>query len=679
MRVCILEKEMKCKLVFITAISALCLSSHTFAEDNSSNEIEEIIVTATRWETVGVSTPTSVSTITRDQIIASGAKNIIDVLKGQGGIQIQDIFGDGSRSIISMRGFGNNGGSNTLILIDGRRLNNTDLKTPDLSFISLKDVERIEIIQGSASVLYGDQAVGGAINIITRKADELNISAEVGFGSYAHDFQILNASNRFENGIGIRVSGERRVSENYRNQNDLDYDNFFTNLSYEWNRGDIFAEYIHIDEDLEIPGAIFPQQIAVNRRTIGPFSAGDFNDTTSDTGRIGGSFSFTPNWEFAVEYTHRNEDIDGLISNTEFNQHRLACAVNPRLRGNLPFGEQNFQLIAGADIENTEYKLNSGVGDTHNDQDTHAVYSLITWQVNKQVSLTGGVRYAELENDSFKRDPFAAFPLAVDTFVSKENDDEQTANSFGILFTPNDAWRLYAKRETIFRFPLADELTGTVALSDDLKTQTGESYEAGVEWHYHSIHTKLIGYRLDLEDEIAFDPSLNFGVGANINFDPTERKGVIIELDIVPIDELDIGVQYSYTDATFDGGVFSGNRIPMVAKHQLHLNSVYRFWPNWSLYGEVFMISDRVAGGDLADAFPDLPGYGVGNLNLRYDDGNFSFSAKVNNILDKEYSSSAATGFSPFIPGPFGFGGTDVGFFTAPERNFMLSFGYNYD
>ena len=238
---------------------------------------------------------------------------------------------------------------------------------------------------------------------------------------------------------------------------------------------------------------------------------------------------------------------------------------------------------------------------------------------------------------------------------------------------------MYAKRETIFRFPLADELTGTVALSDDLKTQTGESYEAGVEWHYHSIHTKLIGYRLDLEDEIAFDPSLNFGVGANINFDPTERKGVIIELDIVPIDELDIGVQYSYTDATFDGGVFSGNRIPMVAKHQLHLNSVYRFWPNWSLYGEVFMISDRVAGGDLADAFPDLPGYGVGNLNLRYDDGNFSFSAKVNNILDKEYSSSAATGFSTFIPGPFGFGGTDVGFFTAPERNFMFSFGYNYD
>ncbi len=138
---------MKSELVLITVLSALCISSHSFGEDNSSNEIEEIIVTATRWETVGVPTATSVSTITREQIIESGAIYIIDVLKGQGGIQIQDIFGDGSRSIISMRGFGNNGGSNTLLLVDGRRLNNTDLKTPDLSFISLKDVERIEIIQ----------------------------------------------------------------------------------------------------------------------------------------------------------------------------------------------------------------------------------------------------------------------------------------------------------------------------------------------------------------------------------------------------------------------------------------------------------------------------------------------------------------------------------------------------
>ncbi len=658
-----------CRYLILLFISNSAIGSDT-------KELETLVVSATRWETLGTPTATSVSTITRDQIIESGAINIIDVLKGQGGIQVQDLFGDGSRSTISMRGFGNNGGSNTLILVDGRRLNNTDLKTPDLSFISLKDVERIEIIQGSASVLYGDHAVGGAINIITQKTDKLNIGGEAGYGSYNHQYQQLNASNRFENGVGVRLSVERRLSDNFRNQNALDNDNFFSNISYEWERGDIFVEYIHTDEDLQTPGAIFQQQIAVSRKSIGPFSVGDFNDTVSDTGRIGSSFSLTPNWSFAVEYTHRNEDIDGLISNTEFNQHRLARSFNPRLRGNISLGKQNLQLVVGADIENTEYKIISGVGDTINDQEMNAVYSLMTWKINHQVSLVGGVRYAEMENDSFKRDPFTAFPLAMDTFVRKVNEDEQTANSFGILFTPTDRWRLFAKRETTFRFPLADELTGTVVLFDDLETQTGRSYEAGIEWQNYSIHTKLVGYKLDLDDEIAFDPLLNFGVGANINFDPTERLGLIYELNISPIDDLDIGVQYSYVDASFDSGQFSGNQIPMVAEHQLHLNSAYRFWPNWSLYGEIFIISGRVAAGDLDDAFSNLLGYSIGNINLRYDNDSFSLSAKLNNILDKEYSSSAATGFSPFLPG---FGGTDTGFFPAPERNFMLSLSYNYD
>lgn len=664
------------KFIYLVLIQAI--STSVLAEQVSNTIPEQLYVTATRWETVGVPTANSISIITRQEIIDSGAPNLIEVLKGHGGVQIQDLFGDGSRSIVSMRGFGNNGGANTLILVDGRRLNNTDLKTPDLGFVALKDVERIEIIQGSAAVLYGDQAVGGAINIITRQIDQLSISGEAGFGSYDHDYQSFNASNRFDNGFGIRVSGERSFSDNYRNQNDRDFGNIFANIDYEWSRGNVFAEIIHSDEELETPGAIFPQQIAVSRRTIGPFSAGDSNNSKSDTGRIGGTFTLTPDWKFAAEYTHRNEDIDGFISGVQFRQHRLARAINPRIHADTPFGLNSIQWVVGADLENTEYKLLSGVGDTVNDQDMQAYYTLITWQVNDMVSVIGGVRYAFLENESFKRDPFAAFPLPVDTFVDKDNEDDRLANSFGFLFTPTDAWRLFIKRETVFRFPLADELTGTTALFDDLETQTGESYEAGVEWHNHLISGRLVGYKLDLEDEIAFDPSLNFGIGANINFDPTERQGTIVDINVTPLEQLNMGLQYTYTDAKFESGQYAGNNIPMVASHQLQLDSTYRFWPDWSLYGEVFLVSSRVAAGDLTNTFPDLPGYGIGNLNLRYDNGNISFYARVNNVLDKEYSNTAATGFNPFIPGPFGFGGTDTGYYPAPERNFMLGFSYNY-
>lgn len=644
-------------------------ATRVLAEENTS-DLEPLVISATRWETSGIPTAGSITVISHEQIIESGATNVTEILRGQGGVQIQDLYGDGTRTIVSVRGFGENAGANTLILVDGRRLNNTDQKFPDLGFISIKDIERIEIIQGSASVLFGDQAVGGVINIITRKNDTLNLAAEAGYGSYGNNFQVAKIANRFNNGLGIRVTAERRESGNYRNHNDLDYDNLFANLDYEWSRGNVFAEYLHVHEDLETPGALFKENLAVSRTGVRPLAAMDFNDSTSDVGRIGGVFVISPDWEFAAEYTHRNEDVNGcLVFCTKFEQHRIARAFNPRFRGYIPVAGQNLQLILGADLENTEYKLISSVGDTRNDQNMYAVYTLMTFPINDQFSLTGGVRYAHLENDNSKDDPFTPpFPL----LTSKNNSDDQIAYTIGGVYTPTQAWRLFLKGETIFRFPLADELTGTAAPADNLNTQTGVSYESGIEWRNYRFRTKLTGYKLDLDDEIAFDPTAGF-FGANVNFDPTERIGAIVEVNFIPVEQLDIGAQYTYTHAEFDGGTFSGNRIPGVAEHQFHLNATWWFWQDWSLFGEIFLISNEVALGDVGNDFPHLSGYGIGNINLRYDNGNLSFSAKVNNILDKEYSNSAATGFNENI----GFA-VDTGYYPASERNFMLTIGYRY-
>jgi len=80
---------------------------------------------------------------------------------------------------------------------------------------------------------------------------------------------------------------------------------------------------------------------------------------------------------------------------------------------------------------------------------------------------------------------------------------------------------------------------------------------------------------------------------------------------------------------------------------------------------------DRIAGNDFADTFPDVPGYGTGNLNLTYDNDKFFMSAQVNNILDKKYFESASVGLNAvFI--------NEVGYFTAPERNFFITIGYTY-
>jgi len=618
-----------------------------------ASEEAPIIVSATRWETSGIPTPGSIKVITREQIIASGASNVTEVLKGQGGLQITDLFGDGSRSIIDMRGFGSTGSANTLILIDGRRINNTDLASPRLNNIFIKDIERIEITRGSSAVLYGDQAVGGVVNIITRRPTEFKAEVELGYGSYDFQSQLAHVSHRLENGTGIRVSAERKRTDGYRDNNKTSYDNGFINLSYEGDSSWIFIEYQRTDEDLGLPGALTETELAVSRKqTMFPL---DFNDSISEVSRIGGSFSITPNWKFAAEYTYRKDDVNAALTGLSLTQDRRQKAFNPRIKGIVNIVNRPLTMIVGSDIERTDYILVSPFGAQIGDRDMTSVYTLATLPINDFISLTGGIRKAWNErvlNDCCR------------FFTKTSFKDRQTASTIGITVSPIASWRVFLKREDNYRFPLLDEEMNVFTLSTPLETQTGISYEAGTEWYNNWLQTSLTGYFLDIENEINVDPNAFF---ENINLDETEHSGVIYEIDLYPSEKLSIGAQYTYTNTEITAGTFAGNDIPLVAEHQLHLNASYHFMNYWNLNTEIFFISDRNSGGDFTGSLAELDGYEVVNLNLNFDYEHFSASAKINNLLDEEYNGSASVNF---------FGA--VGFFPAPERNFVLTIGYEF-
>lgn len=624
-----------------------------FAE--TVEDLDDIIVSATRWETAGVPTAGSITVITRKEIIESGATRIIDVLRGRGGVQISDLYGDGSRARVDMRGFGSTGGFNTLILVDGRRLNNTDQHDPDLNFISIRYVERIEIIQGSAAVLYGDQAVGGVINIITQQPGKFEADIQAAYGSYDRHTQTINLANRFENGIGVRVSAERALADNYRDNNNLKYINGLFRLTYDWDRGNLFASIQRTDEELGIPGDLFISQLKISpTQTDTPL---DFNDTTSEVFNGGGAYSLSPNWDIATEYTLRNEDGKSVISlfgiPFSLDQKRLNKSFNPRLRGRFSFNNRELFIIAGADIENIDYSLVSPFGVTDSTQDMKSLYFLGTVPVDDVIDLTGGLRKTWVENDI--TDTFAA---PAGTTIK----DGQVVSTLGITIKPSGNTRLFLKREDNFRFPLIDEQTSVVGFQPPLETQTGVSYEAGIEWSNQWIISKLVGYRLNLENELIFNP-VTF---LNSNLDPTKRTGIIFELGITPMDNISIDTQYTYTDARFDGGAFNGNRIPLVSEHQFHLGLTYRFMPYWSLYGEGLFLSNKVAGNDFAGQFPDVPGYGIGNIHLRFDYRQFNISAGINNVLDKEYRETGSVNFG------------QTGYFPAPERNYLITLGYTF-
>ena len=134
-------------------------------------------------------TGASSTVITAQEIERSPGQTLQDVLAREPGIQTRNLFGmvNGASTSVDMRGFGAAGTSNTLVLINGRRLNDIDMAGVDFSAIPKNSIERIEITRGnSGAVLYGDGAVGGVINIVTKNAVDLPPSARVqaGFGSF---------------------------------------------------------------------------------------------------------------------------------------------------------------------------------------------------------------------------------------------------------------------------------------------------------------------------------------------------------------------------------------------------------------------------------------------------------------------------------------------------------------
>ena len=658
-------------LAVFAITTGIFLPAYSEAE-TTATEIPAVVVSAARTEQSTLTTPASIKVISRQQIDDSGASHVVEVLRGQGGVQIKDLYGDGSRATVDMRGFGDSASSNTLILIDGRRLNNPDIGSPDLNSIALDDVERIELVQGSAGVLFGDQAVGGVINIITRKPGMLRHLLKLSAGSY-NTVSIHGMTSRaLDNGINYRVSLDARESDNYRDHNELSYLNGFGKLGYDYSSGSVFAELQYIDNDLNTPGALFASEVAADRTQVNPSFATDYSNSETTVGRIGLVQELSNSWSFEGEVTSRKTDGDfrisfagGAPSTDNFTQNRKIQEFTPRFIGFIP-ALNNTMLTIGADVVESEYELSTSLGDQFNDQLQRSLYAQAIIPVNI-VDITVGVRYASVDNDLRDVGAFAVYPTGI------KIEDDVTVGTVGFAIKASDNWRVMLRADQNYRFAKVDEFLQPaftpILTPIELETQKGLSLETGVEWSQGGNTAKFIIYKLRLENEIAFDPA-NF---ANINLDDTERKGLITSGYWKASKRLGFSASYTYTDAEVTSGFATGKHIPLVAEHSALLSSDYAISKSWQVFAEVVAISDRVLGGDFDNTLSKLPGYGLLNVKAEYNISDFTFSGRVNNVLNKEYSDVGQLGFDPnagFAPGE--------AFYPSPEINFLLTAAWNF-
>ena len=627
----------------------------------AATEVPAVVVSAARTEQSTVTTPASITVITQQDIQMSGAVHVVDVLRAYGGVSVIDTFGDGSRATVSMRGFsGSAANANTLILVDGRRLNNTDLSSPDLNSVSLKDVERIEIIQGSAGVLFGDQAVGGVINIITSGARGEVGSIEVAAGSY--DTAGLHAvyGDNVTKSLHYRVSAEVRQSDNYRRDNNqVEYTNLFAKTGYDYTAGNVFGEVQHIKEDLQLPGSLLQSELDSDRRQTFVDFLNDYTNSETDVARIGLVHNMSENWSFEAESTYRDVQRDiqqsfrGFVISTPSSLSRKQLEFTPRFIAVYPVDNGEIQLTAGIDLIDTDFK--SEITSSADKQQMLAEYIQVVFPVKAKLNLTAGFRHAEVEDD------------VTSGYTNGKQSTDVNVAEFGLTYTMTNSIKLFGRLDQNFRFAKVDELT-YVSPGTQLKAQTGDSIEAGIEYSNSSSSSKLLVYKLSLENEIAFDPTAPqptgaFFPGANVNFDPTTHQGIILESGYDIGQRTRLSGSYSFTDATFDSGVFAGNQISGVAKNSARLNINHQHRNLMDANLAVIYVGSHYLDGDNANAQSKVSGYTVLDMNLAYPYRNWRFNLKVNNITNRKYFENANS-----------FGSR----YPLPERNFLLTAAWKF-
>ena len=655
---------MRLRLVVLAAVAAPLLVHAQ--EPPQAAELETVVVTATRSAQQENRLPAAVTVIGRDQILKSGATHVVEVLRAAGGLQVTELFGDGSRAAIDLRGFGEGAHSGTLILVDGRRLNNSDTAAPDLNSVPLKDVERIEIIQGSAGVLYGDQAVGGVINIVTRGVQRFAVALESTGGNYGNAQARAAVAQRFD-AWSLRLSAEARTADNYREHNAQDYANALLRLGYDGTGTAVSAEAGWTDEKLQTPGALYADEMRTDRRqSTGNFS-GDFSDTRTALARVRWLQDLAEGWQLDADADHRDSDGSFRLSSAVFGpspdaaQLRRITGVHPRLVGNFPFGTGRGLLTAGIDGQQAEYELRSQFGVQSNDQRQVDVYAQAIAPVADGLEATLGARAARVDNEVLD-----GFTFVVPTRFH----DRQQAGEAGLAWQATTRLRLFARYDRNFRFAKVDEFTNAGAPagsnSVNLRTQTGDSWESGVQLAAGPVQLRATRYVLRLEDEIAFDP-VSF---TNVNLDRTQRDGLLLETDL-EAGAWRLGARYHYVEADVRGGSFDGKRIPLAATQTGKLIARADLPGGLTAYAELIAVGDRPFAGDFDNSLDPLPGHAVTNLSLGWHSGGLGVDARVNNVLGHEYAEYGAAAFDA------GFNETES-YFPSPERNTRVSIRYDW-
>lgn len=628
-----------------------------------SDELEEVIVSATRIPTNWLKLPLAASQIGAQEIHAGRqGLGLDEVLATVPGLFFQNRYNFAQDLRISIRGFG----ARANFGIRGIKLFADDipLTMPDgqgnVDSIDLGSAKRIEVIRGPVSAVYGASG-GGVIQIFTEDGPEQpTLSAKGSLGSYGYEFGQLKAGGQFGS-LNALLNLSATELDGYREQSRFEQTLFNSKFRYDWQDGSSLTLVINAVDSPQAddPGALTASEAAANRRQAAPrnlqYNAGE----KLDQQQLGLAWRkpLSANSElllrgYGVARRLQNRlpfDINSNGQGGSVDLDRKAAGLGGQWNWSTSLGEgrQN-RLVLGAELDDQRdlrerYANNRGqlgVLTTRQDEDVsaRAVFIENAWDFSQQWTLTLGARFDRMEYAV--RDRLGA--------GSGQTDFSQFSPMAGLVYSRSELWNWYGNISTAFDPPTISELAnpdGPTGFNQNLKSQQATNYELGLrgmlrpDWQY-----ELAVYHIDVTDEIVPFELAGSGQSFFRNAGRSTHQGFEAATRLELLAGLTAGLSYTFTDLVYDefteaGNDYAGNTIPGVPQHQAAFDLAWQhdsgFYAGWdTLY--VGSLQANNANTVATDA------YLVSNLRLgyRYEGESWSFEpyAGVYNLFDEAYN-----------------------------------------
>jgi len=686
----------------VTPSTAEAAEDSIKAQDKEPTLLHDITVTATRTEREIFDVPSSAAVIDQKQMAHELRSTIAEQLQDIPGIEVADGGMGGGAKRVRIRG---ESAAHVLVLIDGMKISEQKSMDGSMIMIDPLNVERIEVIKGPASVLYGSEAIGGVINIITKKGGTKPLQATIAFtgdtsnNSVTPYFSLYGSSN----GFNYRLSGDyvnagdKHSASGRIDNSDYKQQNFSAYLDYAWNKGKVGAGYDHFWSNISIPGVQsggadinmhlpkwerdryyafgelndlsdnlkkmkltgflqktrknFWNDINVSQRiTMGPTMyqilsvwQHPYVKNTLDSQGI----NFQTDWTFGKDH-YVIAGIDYLDDDLEAKDDRQGYArMQPYNAAGIPLGSPTY-------IQSPYHDLYSYKGY----QRTVAIFAQDEWNFHKDWTATFGLRETWIRSALEKtNDP---------TVKESHSHDSHLVGSLGFVYSGIEKWRLRALYSEGYRYPLLNQLyigtthgsSGMLYANPNLKPEKSHNFELGARYSAGGAAFDFAIYRNKATNYIASLTCTTLICGASSttndtiyeNVDSAETYGAELTLSYThkPLG-LTPYISGAYIHRTFDseslGGKTSNTGVPSLFG-RAGIKYERRYTSSMSLFADAYARFSARAKEKLSDGTTKrYGGWGTGNFAIGARLGkkqDYFVDLNLNNLFDKRYTTAAS-------------------------------------